>query len=158
MPGLLRPHRILLRQCKTGALNLLPKPAQLAARLELDMRKLKVLIIDDEEDYCMIMKSYFMGMNYEVFVAHTLREGLRLLESERPDILLLDNNLPDGKGRDWIDSIIEKYPEIRIYFISAYLQKADFSTPHRNVIVWEKPILLSVLDKTFRRDVNHNAQ
>jgi len=113
------------------------------------MINLKILIVDDEADYCMIMKSYFVARHYEVFVAYTLKEGLNLLEREEPDILLLDNNLPDGKGKEYIDSIVAKFPSLKIFLISAYHQKTDFLQPHENVTVWEKPILLSLLDETF---------
>ena len=114
------------------------------------MRNLKILIIDDEKDYCLIMKSYFLGKKYDVFLAYTLKEGLKLLEEQRPDILLLDNNLPDGKGRDHIESIVAKFPALKLYLISAYHQKADYQNPPENVTVWEKPILLSLLDENFK--------
>jgi CheY-like chemotaxis protein len=117
------------------------------------MRNLKILIIDDEKDYCMIMRSYFLGRKYEVFLAYTLKEGLKLLEESQPDILLLDNNLPDGKGRDHIEPIVEKYPSLKLYLISAYHQKADFLNPPENVTVWEKPILLSHLDENFKSGI-----
>ena len=113
------------------------------------MTRLKILIIDDEKDYCMIMKSYLQRKNYEIFLAYSLKEGLKILEEKKPDILLLDNNLPDGKGKDHIDSILEKYPLLQIYLISAYHQKADFLEPRKNVVVWEKPIQLSLLDEAF---------
>ena len=109
----------------------------------------KILIIDDEKDYCMIMKSYFVRKNYDVSLAYNLKEGLKLLDEKHPDILLLDNNLPDGKGKDQIDPIIKKYPAVRIYLISAYHQRSDFIEPRKNVTVWEKPIVLSVLDEAF---------
>lgn len=113
------------------------------------MISLKILIIDDEKDYCMIMKSYFLGRKYKVFVAYTLKEGYKILEEERPDILLLDNNLPDGKGKEHIEPILNKYPDLKIYLISAYHRKSDFLEPHKNVTVWEKPILLSLLNEAF---------
>ena len=54
--------------------------------------KKKILIIDDEIDFCSIMKGYFGRKNYEVFVAYTLQSGLFLIDEENPDILFLDNN------------------------------------------------------------------
>jgi CheY-like chemotaxis protein len=113
------------------------------------MIKLKILIIDDEVDYCMIMKSYFQARNYEVFVAYTLKEGFELLEKNNPDILFMDNNLPDGKGWEYVGEIIEKSPSLRIYLISAYRQKSDFISPSLNVTVWEKPISLNQLEEVF---------
>jgi two-component system OmpR family response regulator len=111
--------------------------------------KLKILIIDDETDYCGIMKSYFEEKNYDVFLAFTLQQGLTMLAELHPDILFLDNNLPDGQGWKCVEEIVEKNPQIRIYLISAYRHKSDFITESPNIIVWEKPISLSSLNAVF---------
>ena len=113
------------------------------------MTNLKIIIIDDEVDYCTILKSYFQQKDYEVFLAFTLKEGLEMVNSVHPDILFLDNNLPDGKGWPHVDSIVEKNPHIRAYLISAYQQKSDFSSPSPNVTVWEKPLSLNLLNQNF---------
>ena len=113
------------------------------------MSRLKILIIDDEVDYCTLLKSYFQQKDYEVFLAFTLKEGLEMVNNIRPDILFLDNNLPDGKGWPHVDSIVEKIPQIRAYLVSAYQQKSDFSSSSPNVIVWEKPLSLSLLNENF---------
>lgn len=110
---------------------------------------LKILIVDDEIDYCTIMKSYFRGKNYDVFLGYTIKECLENLEQHQPDILLLDNNLPDGKGWNLVDSLIKNFPSLRIYLISAYHKKEDFQFNHKNVTVWEKPLSLGLLDQTF---------
>ena len=82
--------------------------------------KQKILIVDDETDYCMIMKSYFMKKGYDVSVALTLQEGLTALKELRPDILFLDNNLPDGNGWDAVEEVVEMIPQIRAYLVSAH--------------------------------------
>jgi DNA-binding response OmpR family regulator len=110
---------------------------------------LKILIIDDEVDYCTILKNYFLQKGYEISLAFTLKEGLELINSVHPDILFLDNNLPDGNGWPHVESIVEKIPHIRVYLVSAYRQKSDFSSPFSNVIVWEKPLSLSLLNQNF---------
>lgn len=114
------------------------------------MIKSKVLIVDDEVDYCMIMKEYFQSINYEASLAFTLKEGLKMLEEFQPDILLLDNNLPDGKGWEFLNSISEKFPAIKVFLISAYSSKSDVSARSPNVTVWEKPVSLSLLNSTFK--------
>ena len=111
--------------------------------------KLKILIIDDEMDFCMIMKSFFQSKSYEVTIGSSVKDCLAMLENNCPDILMLDNNLPDGKGWDNVGSIIKKYPKLRVYLISAYHQKADPLPRVDHVTVWEKPISLSLLNKTF---------
>lgn len=114
------------------------------------MVKVKILIIDDEVDYCMIMKSYLQSKNYEVSTAFTLKDGLAKLETIDPDILILDNNLPDGKGWDCVDEIVERKPSLKVYLISAYRQKSDFLSVTPNITVWEKPISLTLLDSAFQ--------
>ncbi|HND44334.1 MAG TPA: response regulator, partial [Cyclobacteriaceae bacterium] len=72
--------------------------------------KKKVLIIDDEVDFGMLMKSFFKPKDFEVFVAHTIADGLQVLEDQKPDFLFLDNNLPDGLGWGKTEFILMNYP------------------------------------------------
>jgi len=113
------------------------------------MLKLKVLLIDDEVDYCLIMKGYFTKKNYDVFIAYNLKEGLELIDRAKPDILFLDNNLPDGQGWTHVEEIVENNPQIKIYLASAYHQKGDFFSPLPHVTVWEKPLSMNLLNATF---------
>jgi DNA-binding NtrC family response regulator len=112
--------------------------------------KQKVLIIDDEIDFCMIMKGYFSRKNYDIFLAYNLQSGLFLIDETRPDILFLDNNLPDGQGWKYVEQIVEKNPHLRVYLVSAHLNKSSFSSPNKNIIVWEKPISLQILNNVFQ--------
>ena len=112
--------------------------------------KPKVLIVDDEIDFCMIMKGYFTRKHFEVFLAYTLQSGLFLLDEAKPDILFLDNNLPDGQGWKYVEQIVEKTPHLKVYLISAHQSKSSFSSPNRNIVVWEKPISLQILNNSFQ--------
>lgn len=111
--------------------------------------KERILIIDDETDFCMIMKNYFLKRGYEALVAYTLKEGTRLLNDWRPQILLLDNNLPDGNGWETVESIVELNPQIRVYLISAHRNKSSFTAVNKNIVVWEKPISMQQLNLNF---------
>jgi DNA-binding response OmpR family regulator len=113
------------------------------------MLKQTILIIDDEIDYSMILKNYFTKRNYEVHVSYLLKEGLEKIDLIRPDILFLDNNLPDGKGWTHVEEIVEKNPHLRIFLVSAYHQRGDYSSPSSNVVVWEKPLSMSQLREVF---------
>lgn len=105
----------------------------------------KILVIDDESDYCMIMKSYFTRKGHDVSIASTLKEGVRELNHLHPDILFLDNNLPDGKGWLMLDDIKAKWPGMKIYLVSAFRQEFESIKPTEQVTIWEKPISFSHL-------------
>jgi len=108
----------------------------------------RVLIIDDEVDLCLLLTTYLSKKNYEVSTAHTLIDGFKKLEIFSPDILLLDNNLPDGMGWNEADNIQRKYPDLNITLISGYSRLNDFNTlVPRSVHILEKPISLIDIEK-----------
>jgi two-component system, OmpR family, response regulator len=107
----------------------------------------RILIIDDETDFCLLMKNYFSRNNYDVHISHTLAEGLKNIDSIKPDIVFLDNNLPDGLGWEQTDFIIQHYPNTQINLISAFHYDHGFSTKYSSVKIWEKPISLTDLNK-----------
>jgi len=113
------------------------------------MIKIKILIVDDEEDFCMIMKSYFEKKGMDVFLAYNLTDGLKLIKEKTPDILFLDNNLPDGDGWDKINDILQGSPSLKINLISAYKEKTNEFDSFSNVYVWEKPISIKKLEAAF---------
>jgi two-component system OmpR family response regulator len=112
------------------------------------MLKLKVLIVDDEKDYCSLMKTYFEEKNYEVFLATNLAQAFQKIDQNPPDILFLDNNLPDGRGWNHISEFMKKNPGVKLYLVSAYNQKLNL-LPSSNIIIWEKPISLKLLNQYF---------
>lgn len=113
------------------------------------MLKLKVLFVDDEMDFCLLMKNFFTKKNYDVFLAYTLKDGLDQMQSVQPDILFLDNNLPDGKGWEHVDTIVEKNPHMRLYLASAHYKGEAIFGNYPQVTVWEKPLSMSLLSTTF---------
>jgi len=107
----------------------------------------RVLIIDDETDFCLLMKNYFVRKNYEVHIFHTLQEGMKNLDAIKPDIIFLDNNLPDGLGWEQTEYIVQHFPKTRINLISAYQYDHSITEKLSSVRIWEKPISLTDLSK-----------
>jgi two-component system, OmpR family, response regulator len=112
----------------------------------MKQKKKKVLIIDDEVDFCFLLKTYLTKKNYDIILANTLEQGMKLLRSERPDIVFLDNNLPDGLGWEKIEFICSAFPGIEVNLISAYQYILPHTEPKR-LKIWEKPLDLHMLDQ-----------
>ena len=106
----------------------------------------KILIIDDETDLCLLLKDYFILKHYNVFLSHTLSEGEQILNEIKPDILFLDNNLPDGIGWNNAPNIAANYPSTYIVLISAFHPEVPLMPANTRYRVLEKPISLSDLD------------
>ncbi|MGE5539068.1 MAG: sigma-54-dependent transcriptional regulator [Gemmatimonas sp.] len=64
-----------------------------------------VLIVEDEAPLARNMKAYLERQNYEIGLAHTAADGLRLYRELRPDAVIVDHNLPDGTGLELIQKI-----------------------------------------------------
>ncbi|GAA4308122.1 response regulator [Compostibacter hankyongensis] len=111
--------------------------------------KKKILIIDDEEDLCLLLGNYLMRKQYEVYIAHTLKEGLAVLKEINPAILFLDNNLPDGMGWEKAMAFLEINPALQIHFISAYQHNTVYQKPGISMKIWEKPLSFRELDRYF---------
>ncbi len=112
------------------------------------MRK-KVLIIDDEVDLCLLMKAYFLRKNYEVYIAHTLADGMNRLSEIAPDYLFIDYNLPDGLGWDYLPEMYQKFPNTHFHLISAFRPTMPANLDGSKLTIWEKPISLKALDHFF---------
>jgi Response regulator containing CheY-like receiver, AAA-type ATPase, and DNA-binding domains len=110
----------------------------------------KILIIDDEIDLCVLLKSYFIKKDYEVIFAHSLSEGLQLLQHYRPDVLFLDNNLPDGTGWNLAPQIANEYPTLQINMISGFHPPLPVMPAKAKFNVFEKPISFSDLDRLMK--------
>jgi DNA-binding response OmpR family regulator len=111
--------------------------------------KKKVLIIDDETDLCLLLKDYFDRKNYEVTMSHTLSDGKTLLQSLKPEILFLDNNLPDEEGWQSAPTIASNFPDTYIVLVSAYHPDEPRMPYPGKYRVIEKPISFTDLDKQF---------
>lgn len=62
------------------------------------MSQIKILHIEDEEMYQELVREILMEQGFEIYSAGTGTEGLEILEDVKPDLLILDINLPDADG------------------------------------------------------------
>lgn len=111
--------------------------------------QIRVLIVDDEVDFCHLIKTHLHRKGYSVFTAHTLSDGFDCLVDVKPQILFLDNNLPDGSGWDAVWKIVENFPQLIVYLISAHRNHFNLKEKNRNIFILEKPLSLATLDAIF---------
>ena len=63
-------------------------------------QKKRILLIEDEVDYLNIASQILNKEGFSVVTAVTGAEGLKELEKELPDLIILDIGLPDTSGLD----------------------------------------------------------
>jgi len=84
------------------------------------MSRKRILIIDDEKLIRWSLIQKFSEWNLETLEAETCELGRQILERESPDLVVLDVNLPDQKGTDFLEEIKGQWPEIPVIMITAY--------------------------------------
>lgn len=109
----------------------------------------KVLIIDDEIDLCLLLKSYLLRKDHDVYLSHSLEQGVPLVNELHPEILFLDNNLPDGIGWAAAPALARQYPSMFIVLISAFHPALPDMPANARYKYIEKPISIADLDIQF---------
>ena len=81
----------------------------------------KIMVVDDDKDLLVSMKSFFMRRGHTVAVTTSCNEGLQILHSFQPDLIFLDINVGDEDGRVMCQAIRSRaeYHHIPIVLISA---------------------------------------
>ncbi len=62
----------------------------------------RVLVVDDDDSYCTIIRELLVRNGYEVRLAYSVDEAMSLLQEERPDLILTDLMMPDVDGITFI--------------------------------------------------------
>lgn len=64
----------------------------------MDRRDIKILAIDDEEDFTFFLKHNLERIKYQIITASGGEEGIKLAKKHKPDLILLDLMMPHIDG------------------------------------------------------------
>lgn len=107
---------------------------------------MKVLIVDDDHMSCQCLRQLIDWASIgceQPLCAFNGAEALKLIEAEHPDIVVSDVKMPVMDGRELCRQIYEKYPDINLFFVSAY---GDFETAQMAIRYHVKGYVLKPLD------------
>ena len=80
----------------------------------------KILVVDDDEKICWAFEQFLAEEGYKPIIANNAEEGLRRIESETPDIVLLDVRLPGMNGLDALKQIKSMQPDAIVVVMTAH--------------------------------------
>ncbi|MDD5040644.1 MAG: response regulator [Candidatus Omnitrophica bacterium] len=111
---------------------------------------LKLLVVDDEVDICDFVRSFFKERNFEVFVAYNGKKAIETIEKEKPDIVLLDMNMPGMTGLEALRELRQQGNQIKTIMVTAVDEpdKIEEAKKHGVVEYITKPLLLEQLERT----------
>ncbi|HYC40660.1 MAG TPA: response regulator [Chitinophagaceae bacterium] len=80
--------------------------------------KKKILIVEDEGEICLVLNILLNGEELELDHVNNILDADEYLKKVQPDVMILDNRLPDGFGIDFLSYVKKHYPSTRVIMMS----------------------------------------
>jgi len=80
----------------------------------------KVLIVDDEFGILRLLSEIVESIGHQAFLCSSASTVLRFIKKEKPDLILLDVQLPDGDGIELLKKIKKSNPELPVIIVTGY--------------------------------------
>jgi DNA-binding NtrC family response regulator len=80
----------------------------------------KILVIDDEKLIRWTLEQHLVKEGYDVATAESAEKGLELLTEDAPDLILLDNRLPEMTGLELLEKLNVQERGLMVIMITAY--------------------------------------
>jgi DNA-binding response OmpR family regulator len=89
----------------------------------------KILLVDDEDSIHLLYREELEEQGFEVHSAMSGEDALKILSTLKPNLIILDINMPGMNGIDVLRKIKEMDPTMPVILSSAYQEfKQDLST------------------------------
>lgn len=85
----------------------------------------KILLVDDDTTFCLMLKTWLSKRNFEVDEAFSCEAALKSLTTRQYDVVLTDLRLPDKDGIFLLKSIKATHPATQVILMTGY---ADIQT------------------------------
>lgn len=121
------------------------------------MQKNRILLLDDNEDVRAVFQEGLENHGFEVVSAASVNEALRLISTEKFDVLLSDLHMPDaGDGFTVVSAMRHAHPKAVTLVLSGYpaLQEAMSAILLEADEVLVKPIGLSEITEIIRKKLS----
>lgn len=107
-----------------------------------------ILVLDDDPHFHRLIVPVLTSRGHRVLSAHTGKEATALSAGEKIDLAIVDGQLPDTNGLDWIAQFRSSGNNALVMFVSAYWRDArSYHTLTKELgvtLVLHKPILAAV--------------
>ena len=118
----------------------------------------QILVIDDDDQFRVMLKQMLTRNGYEVLEAPNGHEGLKLYREKKPELVITDIIMPEKEGIELIIELKREYPEVKVIAMSgggrvkpdSYLDTAKILGAIRT---FQKPFSMKDLLKTVESEL-----
>jgi len=118
-----------------------------------DDHSIKILLVDDEEDYVRTMAERMEMRDLGSEVALTGEQALAMLEEDLPDVMVLDLRMPGMTGMEVLARVKEAHPQVEVIILTGFGSEKDEEEARRigAFDYLRKPVDINDLMSTIRR-------
>lgn len=84
------------------------------------MSKIRVLLVDDEEDYVKAMAERMELRDLQSQIALSGEEALQVLQDDPPDVMVLDLRMPGMQGMEVLEKVRKDHPHIQVIILTGH--------------------------------------
>ncbi len=84
------------------------------------MSEIRVLLVDDEEDYVRTMAERLEMRDLPSRVATSGAEALEMVRAETPDVMVLDLRMPGIDGMRVLERVKEEHPQVQVIILTGH--------------------------------------
>ena len=119
---------------------------------------MKVLIADDDKDLCQLLNAVLRKLGWDVVVAFDATQALMMAKNSKPDVIILDINMPGGTGIGALEKLRLNINTsmIPILVLSGSVEKniKDKIVKLGAIAYLAKPVDIDELQKRLERIIN----
>jgi two-component system NtrC family response regulator len=79
-----------------------------------------ILVVDDEKNYLLVLKELLGGEGYEVVIAHSASEALKVFQETELDLVITDMKMPGMNGMELLGVLQEKDLHLPVIMMTAF--------------------------------------
>ncbi len=84
-----------------------------------------IVVIEDERDLLDLLEYHLGKEGYETFASLSVQPVEKLLEEERPDLMIVDRNLPGREGSEFVKELRDRGIDIPVIFLTAKVAESE---------------------------------
>jgi CheY-like chemotaxis protein len=112
------------------------------AEIEVSLTGKTILVVEDEDDVRLSLRDLLSHHGAHILLAENGRQGRTMIDEQKPDVLILDLNMPEMSGKKLLASMKKDAVQIPVIVITGlprdgYIKTAEF------------PMVKAVLQKPF---------
>jgi CheY-like chemotaxis protein len=125
-----------LQEVWTAGLASLPEPDVAADRIEewferqlegrgqgvMNATRGRILLIEDDAEVLATVQEMLRELGHDVLIGRDAAQGLTAARAARPDVVVLDLNLPGQSGFDFLPVLRERFPRLPVIAVTALNQ------------------------------------